>query len=150
MYKWHVQALAAVMLLVSLRAGPPEDSEQPRQGAALVIDTPPAGAAVLRPWQSVCGRILRHRRDPPLYLVTSLWGSQAERVEAREVPTRPAARLAPRPVRGPRRTAPLPPFARCTREPALAAPLTPVRWRRRRALCSTARSTKTTASLSIA
>ena len=149
MHKRHAQALAAVLLLVSLRAGPPpEDLEQPRQSAALVIDTPPAGAAVLRPWQSVCGRILRHRTDPPLYLVTSLWGSQAERMEAREVPPAPPAAAPLLHSKG----APVAPQhcpAACP-APRAGSALTPVRGRRRRALSSTARSMKTTASLSIA
>ena len=80
----HVHlALSSLLALGSLRAAPPEDLAR----AELVIDTPAAGAAVLRPWQSVCGRILRHRRDPPLYLATSLFASPSERVEAREVPT---------------------------------------------------------------
>jgi len=78
----------ALVALGSLLAAPPEEWAR----AELVIDTPAAGSAVLRPWQSVCGRILRHRRDPPLYLATSLFGSQSERVEARQV--HPAAFLA--------------------------------------------------------
>jgi hypothetical protein len=78
----HVHlALAALVALGSLRAAPPEDWAR----AELVIDTPAAGAAVLRPWQSVCGRILRHRGDPPLYLAISLFGSPSVRMEAREV-----------------------------------------------------------------
>jgi len=77
--RWRAHTFRLLILIVcSLGAGSEDSAPE------LVIDSPSTGRNMLRPWESVYGRILRHTMHPPIYLVTSLWG-HAGRVHALEV-----------------------------------------------------------------